>query len=97
MEHSRGTADEALLYKLMSMQIPDSEDNKLRLKLFDDALKNLVQQHNKLRLDELGNKQLSELTPEEKMSFVSCIKPRQNQIPLVKINSNRTIITLYVI
>ncbi|MDH5766491.1 MAG: DNA primase, partial [Gammaproteobacteria bacterium] len=64
MEHSRGTENEALLHKLMTLHIPDSEDDKQRLRLYQDALNNLVRQQNKQRFEQLLEKQ--QLTVEEK-------------------------------
>ena len=67
LERWRGCAEEASLSKLMQWEIPGTDDAPQRLLLLQDAIKQLGQKHNELRLEVLLQKsETSGLTDQEK-------------------------------
>ena len=67
LERWRGSTEEDALTKLMQWDIPDSDNEKQRIKLFEDAISKLLQQHKDQRLDFLLNKsRQTPLNTEEK-------------------------------
>ena len=67
LERWRDTPEESALTKLIQWDVPDSEDDDQRRKLFSDAIKKLDMQHKDQRLEVLLNKsQTTNLNQEEK-------------------------------
>jgi DNA primase len=53
LERWRDSSDETVLTRLMQWDIPGAEDEQQRIKLLQDAIKQLAQKHNEQRLEEL--------------------------------------------